>query len=75
MSESTELTVPLNQKMIDIGVMSDNKWDIQRAIEYCHDALVPLDSQQLVVVEEHFPAIIVLANQYAQHTPGKRSFD
>jgi hypothetical protein len=75
MSKSTELVVDLGDHIRNAGVMSGNKWNIQYAIEKCHDALCPLDQEQLNRVAEDFSAIITLANIYADYTPGKRRFE
>ena len=75
MSESTELVVDLGERVRNAGVMSGNKWNIEYAIEKCHEALCPLDQEQLDRVWEDIPALITLANIYADHTPGKRRFE
>jgi len=74
MSESTDMVVSLSTEIKNIGVMSDNSWDIEYAISKCHDALCPLDQEQLNRIGEEFPALITVANMYAHHTPGKRAF-
>ena len=74
MSESTELVVSLKDHIEDIGVVRDNAWDVSYAIEKCHEALCPMDDEQLSQVHQAIPELIQLANQYASRTPGKRVF-
>jgi len=74
MSESTELVVSLKDHIEDIGVVRDNAWDVSYAIEKCHEALCPMDDEQLIQVHQSIPELIQLANQYAMRTPGKRVF-
>ena len=69
---ATDLIVTLHDHIEDCGVI--DAWEIKYAIEKCHDALCPLDDEQLEVVSQAFPELITLANQYASRTPGKRVF-
>ena len=75
MSESTDMVVSLSTQIKNIGVVTDNSWNIEYAISKCHEALCPLDQEQLNRVAEDFSAIITLANIYADYTPGKRRFE
>ena len=75
MSESTELVVSLKEHIMDVGVTSSNAWDVSYAIEKCHEALCPMDDQQLSQIHQAIPELIQLANQYASRTPGKRVFN
>jgi hypothetical protein len=74
MSDSTELVVSLKEHIVNVGVMSDNAWDVSYAIEKCHEALCPMDDEQLSQIHQAIPELIQLANQYAMRTPGKRVF-
>lgn len=74
MSESTELVIPLREFVEDAGVYSDGAWEVTYAIEKCHDALCPMDDDQIASVNRQIPELIQLANQYATRTPGKRVF-
>ena len=74
MSESTDMVVSLSTQIKNIGVVTDNSWNIEYAISKCHEALCPLDQEQLKRVGTELPAFIQIANMYATHTPGKRSF-
>ena len=74
MSESTELVIPLREFVEDAGVYSDGAWEVTYAIEKCHDALCPMDDDQIASVNRQLPELIQLANQYALRTPGKRVF-
>lgn len=74
MSESTELVVALSDHIRDAGVINKNQWNIEYAIEKCHEALCSLDQEQLERVGDAFSAVIAVANIYADHTPGKRRF-
>ena len=74
MSESTDMVVSLPTQIKNIGVVTDNSWNIEYAISKCHEALCPLDQEQLNRIGEEFPSLITVANMYAHHTPGKRAF-
>ena len=74
MSKSTELVVDLSDHIRDSGIINKNKWNVEYAIEKCHEALCSLDEEQLERMEEAFSAFIAVANVYAEHTPGKRRF-
>ena len=69
---ATDLIVPLQDHIEDCGVI--DAWEIRYAIEKCHDALCPLDDEQIDTISQSFPELITLANQYARRTPGKRVF-
>ena len=69
---ATDLIVPLKDHIEDCGVI--DAWEINYAIEKCHDTLCPLDDEQLKTISQAFPELITLANQYASRTPGKRVF-
>lgn len=75
MSESTELVVDLSDHIRDAGIINKNTWNVEYAIEKCHEALCSLDEEQLDRVKEAFSAFIAVANIYADHTPGKRRFE
>ena len=74
MSESTELVVNLDKRIRNEGILDKNTWNIEYAIEKCHEALCSLDEEQLGRVTKAFSAVIEVANIYADHTPGKRRF-
>ena len=74
MSESTEIVVSLRNFVEDAGVYTDGAWEVTYAIEKCHDALCPMDDEQISSIHQVIPELIQLANQYAMRTPGKRVF-